>query len=534
MGSMRGSMVLAMALMVMIGVGAATSFADAARFESYQLQALPDNANILIGPFYSDLAFFQSVGIRYVKSSGKGMEYLYASRDSSGSSLGGSVTGQGSSGSGRGQIKKDGIDYPLVSQLTDRNYLLVSKYMSIDVSFSLTYRYFPNASEDNRFDVEIIDPGFDAQMGSFSLSTSGDARMSEFNGRNTGSYSEKSSGFSANLSTDFELTPFVRARLYERPSYRVDYVDQRGYSDNLSGQRYPVFQNLLGMDLDWQMAPDKTLGYTASRTDTVPQDNNYDINQSVVYRQMLEYRQQLNPLTSAGARADYFWRDYLDARGSQVQHDYEVFMNSDVTEDTSINAMIGYSMGTLSGASADETNGTSDVVIGEVGIQTRLSETLSHGLSCSRSQRAGFIAGFEVTDAVRYNIQCVWPESWSLGFSTAYEAVTPIKAAVSDYTDWANQISASRPLTRDLVLTLASVYVMRMNATPVEGEVGYGDVYMSRDYDTWATTAGLIQTLGKRLKLYTYVEHLERISSEELLQGTRNTVGMTLGYYYDF
>ena len=533
-------MVFAIALVVMMAVVATTAWADVARFESYQLQAVPDNANILIGPFYSDLAFYQSVGIRYITTSGPGADYLLGKRASysqNSSPVSGAVSGLGSSsgGSGRGQIRKDGVDFPTVSQLTDKNYVLISKYMSFDISFSLTYRYFPNGSEDNALDVEIIDPGFNAQMGSFALSTSGDARMSQYSGRDTTESGEQHKGFSANLSSDFELTPFVRARIYDRPSYRTDYVDQRGYSDTLSGQKCPIFQNLVGLDCDWLVAQDKTVGYTASRTDTTPQGTtNFDIRQSVVYNQMVEYRQQVNPLTAVGARAIYIWSDFAAGRGHQFQQDYETFMNTDVTPDSSLNAMIGYSLADVTGAGAFETNSTSGAVIGSLGLQTRLSETLTHGISYSRSQRAGFMAGVEVIDAIRYNIQCVWPDSWSLGYSTAYEIGTPSLAAITKYTDWMNHLSASRPLTKDLTLTMASVYTMRMNTAPAQGDIGYGDVYMNSDYDTWVTTVGFIQTLGKRLKLYTYVEHLERMSNSQLLQVSRNTVGMTLGYYYDF
>lgn len=505
--------------------------AQTARFDSYGLQNVPENANIRIGNFSSDLAFFQSVGVRYMNSQGDGMDFLYGGYGSS-ESL---APGQANS---YGRVKKDGFDMPLISQLTSRNYYLLSKYFAADISFSLTYRAFPNGTEDNSFDVEIVDPGFYATMGSFTFGASQDGWAGAFNGRNTQAYAGSgAAGFSANLSADFELTPFIRGRIFDRPSYRVDYVDSHGYTDNLSGQKYPVFENLAGLDLDWQMAPDKNLGYTFSRLDTIPQDNNYDVTRSVIYHQMVDYRQQINSLTAAGLRSDYYWRDYLDARGAQFQQDYLAYMTSDLTENTSMNLSLGYSMAELSseeGSSLYETNGTSDVVIGGFGVQTRLSETLSHGISYQRYQRAGFIAGFEVTDSVRYNIRYANPESWAIGFYSSYESVTPKLANAAPYSDWMNQISASRPLTRDLMLTMATAYTMRMNEVPTSGQLGEDDIFLSNDYDTWATTIGLIKTLTDRLKLYTYAEHLERLSSDELLAGTRDTVGMTLGYYYDF
>ena len=407
--------------------------------------------------------------------------------------------------------------------------------MSLDISFALTYRAFPMGSEDNTFDVEITDPGFFAHMGSFTFGATEGGWLGTYRGQNTSAYSGSSGGgFSANLSADFELTPFVRGRVYDRPSYSSAYVDQRGYSDPLSGQRYEVFQNIVGLDLDWQMAEDKTFGYSASRTDTIPQNNAYDISRSVIYQQMLKYRQQVNPLTAAGLRADYYWRDYLGARGSQFQQDYEAFMTSEVTEDSSISAALGYSMLELNSAGRYEANGISDVVIGEVGLQTRLSEFLSHGISYQRSQRAGFMAGAEVVDRIGYHVRWVDPESWAIAYRSDYESVTPKLVAARAYTDWLNQISASRPLTHDFVLVLASAYSMRMNKQPMSGEIGEGQLFLSNNYDTWTSTVGLIQTLTARLKLYYYGEHIARISSNPLLKGTRDTVGMTLGYYYDF
>jgi len=506
--------------MLLVGLGAATAFSQMARFDSYGIGQVPENANINLFPYYGDFAFYQSVGVRYMKSSGAGMDYLYG----------------GTSGQQYGAVKKDGIEFPLISQLTMRNYLLISKYMSVDLSFSMTYRAYPNGTEDNTFDVEILDPGFSAQMGSFAFGATKDGWLGSFNGRNMEAYSGSGGqGFSANLSMDFELTQFLRGRFYDRPSYRVDYVDQHGYTDTLSGQRYPVFQNILGMDLDWQIAGDKTLGYSISRIDTVPQGNTFDISRSVMYHSMLDYRQQLSPLTAAGIRIDQYWRDYLNARGSQFQQDFLAYMNSDVTEDSVISAGLGYSIAQLSGATGSyETNGTSGAIIGNVGIQTRLNDSTSHGLSFTRQQRSGFMSGFEVVDAYRYQIQWADPESWAVGFSTVYETVTPRMVKAASYSDWMNQISASRPLAPDLTLTLASAYTMRMNGQVKTGDIGSDSLFLSNDYDTWATTVGLIKTLTKRLTLYMYAEHLDRLSSNPQLAGTRDTVGMTLGYYNDF
>lgn len=529
MGSKRCALVLGTALIMWLGSGRSLLFGQVARFDSYQIQQVPENANIMLFPYFGDFAFFQSVGVRYIRSSGEGMDYLYGQSQSA------SVSGEGATGERYGQVKKDGLDFPLITQLSSRNYLILSKHMTLDVSFSITYRGFPNGTEDDTFDVEIIDPGFYAQMGSFTFGATREGGLGLFSSINSDPYGgRRQSGFSANASMDVELTPYVRMRVFEKPSYRVDYVDARGNTDTLSGKRYPVFQNLLGLDFDWQMASDKSLGYTFERTDTVPQGNEYDINRSVVHHQMVDYRQKVNPLTAVGVRFDTYWRDYLDARGSQFQQDVLGYMNTDLTEDSSFNAGLGYSYGTLDRGGAYETNGTSDAVIGQVGLQTRLTESLSHGVSYERSQRSGFQAGFEVVDTIRYNIKWADPASWTVGFATAYERVTIRLANTSDYNDWLNEVSALRPLTKDLTLTLASSYMLRMNGSARAGELGGESLFVSNDYDTWTSTVGLVQTLTLHLKLYTYVEHMERLSPEPRLAGTRDTVGLTVGYFNDF
>jgi len=515
---------LGISMLIWAGFGMGTSVAQVARFDTYGLQQVPENANINLFPYFADFSFFQSVGVRYMKSSGEGMDYLYGVNSS-----------RIADGQRYGQVKKDGLEFPLISQLTAKNYLLLSKYMSVDLTVALTYRGFPNGTEDDTFDVEIVDPGFYATMGSFTFGASKDGWLGAFNGNNMEAHGgSRQGGFSANLGFDFELTPFVRGRIYDRPSYRVDYVDQRGNADSLSGQRYPVFQNMLGFDLDWQMAEDKTLGYSLERIDTIPQNNTYDISRSVVYHQMMDYRQQVNPLTAAGVRGDTYWRDYLVSRGKQFQQDVMVYMNSELTEDSTISAGLGYSYGELTQGGGFETNGTSGTVIGNLGLQTRLTDSVSHGMSYSRQQRAGFMSGFEVVDSLGYHIQWADPESWAVGFSTTYSTVKTKLAAASSYSDWMNQISASRPLAPDLVLTLASAYTARMNGQTQAGDIGADNIFINNDYDTWASTAGLIKTLTERLKLYAYVEHLARLSPNPQLAGTRDTVGLTLGYFNDF
>lgn len=525
--------VIGSALVFLAGVSRVFAVGEENRFETYDLQKVPENANIMLFPYYGDFAFYQSAGVRYMRSSGEGMQYLYASHQQQVNAAVNPVSSTASPNSPEyGAIKKDGIEFPLVSQLITHNYFLLSKDSIFEATINFTYLAYPNGTEDNVFD---IGPQVDAQMGSFSFGASKDGWLGAFNGSNMEAHGgNRGAGASANFSSDFELTPYLRGRLFDQPSYRVDYVDARGNNDLLSGQKYPVFQNLAGADMDWQMAPDKTFSDTFSRTDTFPQNNGYDITRSVVYHQMADYRQQLSKLTAAGIRSDTYWRDYLNKRGKQFQQDTMGYINSDVTEDTTVNASLGYSLAKISGGNGYETNGTSGVVIGSAGFTTRMTESLSHGFSYSRSQRAGFLAGIEVLDSVRYNIQWSNPDTWAVGFITTYEQIATQLGNASNYTDWMSQLSVSRPLAPDLLMTVATAYTMMMNDTPRAGQLGADNLFIANDYDTWGTTVGVVKSFTENLKLYLYGEHLVRLSSNAQLAGTRDTVGMTLGYYYDF
>jgi hypothetical protein len=287
------------------------------------------------------------------------------------------------------------------------------------------------------------------------------------------------------------------------------------------------------LDLNWLMAKDKNMAYAVSRTDSVPQDDYFSSQRSVIYRQSLAYQQQLNPVTAGGGRADYTWRDYAEGRGFQRQQDYLGFLSIDLTEDTLIKTSLGYSMAELSDAGTYETNGTSDSVIGSFDVVSRLTDRSEHSIGFSRRQRAGFTAGLEIVDALNYALR--WANDlWSAGFLSSYQIVETRLSRTSNYRDWVNQITATRVLSPNLMLTLGTAYALRYNDTPPAGNVEEGVVMLSSDYDTWASNVGLTYHLTEHLVAYAYVDHTARISDDPELEFTRDTVGTTLVYRYDF
>ncbi len=502
------------AILLMGVVLGTTVFAQALRFDAYREPQPPEGANLRLGPFYSDLVFEQSVGYRYTRSSGQGSEYLFSEK--------------------LGRLRKDGSDFPTVSRLGFRNYLIIGKYMDLDFSFDLRYSYFPMGTEDDEFAVELAGPGPSLRMGAFTFGMTKDSWQGSYNGRQSSVYTgSEGYGFLANLSSDFQLTPFVRGRVYDNPSYRVDYVDDRGYTDSLSGRKYPVFQNVVGLDLDWLMAKDKNMAYAVSRTDSIPQDDFFDSQRSVIYRQSLAYQQQLNPVAAGGGRADYTWRDYTEGRGFQRQQDYLGFLSLDLTENTLIKTSMGYSMAELSDAGTNETNGASDSVIGSFDVVSKLTDRAEHSIGYSRRQRAGFTAGLEIVDSLNYGLR--WANDlWSVGFLSACQIVETRLSLASNYRDWVNQVTATRALSPNLTLTLATAYTLRYSDTPPAGNLEEDVVMLSSDYDTWASNAGLTYQLTEHLVAYTYVDHTARISDTPELAFTRDTVGTTLVYRYDF
>lgn len=484
------------------------------RFDEHRERQIPDHANLRLGPFMSDLALSLSAGYRYVTTSGEGRDYLYQNT--------------------RGRILKDGSDIPLVAELSMRNYMIISKYVDLDVSFLAGYHSFPMGTEEDFPLFDVIGAGLTARLGSFAYSGGGEGWIGDFNGRTEASTYMRAGqgGLTASISSDFALTPYVRGQLYDVPTYRTEFVDERGYADTASGRKYKAFVNLVGLDMDWLMAKDKNLAYSASRTDTLPQGSEFDVQKSVVYNQNVALQKQLNPVASGGVRANHTWRLYDQVRGDEFQQDYSTFLGAELSENSSMQAALGYSMGELTSANEWETNSTSDAVIGMLRLKSQLSDNLSHQIGYERSQRGGFNGGFEVLDAVHYGIS--WNnQDWQVAFLTVYRMAEPRLYRSNRYTDWLNQISLAKPLTQYLTLTLATAYTIRDNSAVKTGDAGEGDLLVANSYDTWASNVGLTYAITKRLKASAYVEHLERFSDNNSLAFSRDTAGMTLAYDLD-
>ena len=512
--SMRARrLVVAVAILAALPAAAQTL-----RFDSDRPFAIPENANIRLGDvFYSDLAWSQSLGYRYVRTAGPGAGSLFSA--------------------GRGQITEDGSDFPIISALHVRNGLLLGSSTEVDLSFTMQYAYYPLGTEDDNFQFTMVDLGLYSRMGAFTFALTKDYWQGAFNGGYGQAYvGSQGAGALGVFQVSFAPTPFFQGRLYDQPSYRVMYLDDRGLVDNFSGQKYRAFENTAGIDTGWLLAKDKNVTAGFSRVDTLPQGQAYRNLRSAVYNGNVGYNQQVNPLLMAGARADYAWTRYTASgasRGDQFQQDYTTFANFDLTDLTTLRLDAGVSRVKLTNPSAFENAGSSDTVVGSAGINSQISKHLAHALSFSRTQSRGFQAGAEIVNLGSYQLS--WnSDMLSASVATALRDVSTRLSSVPGYRDWLTQLNLSHPLTEHINLYGSTAYSVRLNGSVAAGGFGTGQPYLQDDYDTWVSTLGIGYTILPGLVLSSYVEHLNRFSSGSQLEYTQDTFEVDLAYSYDF
>jgi len=440
------------------------------------------------------MAFSQSAGYRYSRSSGAGTDFLYANR--------------------RGTIIKDGQEFPIISSFGFRNYLLITRRADLDMSFWVSYEHYPLGTQEDELNLDV------AQEGIF-----------------------------ANLSTEFALTPVIKGFVYEDAVYRTDYVDTRGIADEYGGEKYEYFRNKAGLDVDWLIAKDKNLGGSASRLDVIPRDDEFYDKERITYHEGLSYEQEVLPGIIAGMRAGYWQTDYRDStRQDTDRQDYSLFasvtrgdvmgVGVELTEMSTLSLSLGYSFGyrygrartltTTSDAGGEESDiereAESDMesVVGEVALRTHLRHDLSHSVNYFRRLRGGFNSAFELVDAYNYRID--WKgKATTASLYTGLSVVEP--SAGNKYSDWHSGIDISYPLVPYIALLLSSKYTVRENhgivvtTTDAEEEI---EVEWQDDYNTWVSQIGTSFSVTRRIKFYSSVQHIERESDSSNLEYERD------------
>ncbi|MBA4386923.1 MAG: hypothetical protein C0404_03015 [Verrucomicrobia bacterium] len=466
--------------------------AQTLRFSNHRKLAEPQDAILRIGPLYSTIAFSQSAGYRYSSSSGAGTDYLESGH--------------------KGVIKEDGYDYPLVSTLTMRNYMLVTKDSDLDMSVTVSYEHYPMKTQDNAFNVNLGEEGI-----------------------------------IGDLSTEIAVTPFIKGTIFDGAIYRTDYVDTRGISDRYGGSRYRHFQNTVGINLDWLMTEEQNMAFSAARLDQVPSGDDFADQKGYTYSELVGYQRKLTDYLVCGLAADFAQSTYTATnRPGASTMNYSASSSARVTTFTTAGASLGYSVGSVeSGGLGDETDTSS--ATGSFSLETRLSKTLVHSLALSRAQRGGFKAALEIADSYSYNLS--WHDDLaSAALHSTLSKVDPQSTAVGDYSDWTSGVELSFPLARFIVLKATSAYAVRTNeklqktaaAGPADGAAGSGSgtapgsAESTSDYNTWISRASTgfgiwrDRELGAEVTFTTYFEHAARTSDNENLRYERDTYGADL------
>jgi len=473
-GCWRGFVLLALLCMT-----PANAQAQGLRFGNHRVVAPPDYATLRIGPFYSAVDFSQSAGYRYTHSSGSGTDFLYSNR--------------------RGVTLEDGSELPLITRIDLRNYLIITRNVDLDMSIGVSYEHYPLETQEDETTVHMVDEGV---YGS--------------------------------LSMGIMLNPFLKGTAYDKVVYRTDYIDTRGIEDPYGGRQYEYFQNELGVDMDWLPAMNQNLGFSASRFDMIPNEDEYADQESVAYREGLVYEYSLYSGLVVGLRADHTQTDYAaDTRKDTRKEDYSAFVRFGEEKDipltgaSVLSLRAGYSEGYA--LDPDVTNETDQAtVFGEASLKTQLRRDLAHQFSYGRYLRGGFSTAFEQVDTYGYAIDWKGARASARLYSTVNE-VTPSSSAVNQYRNWSSGIGASFPLTYYIDLHFSTVYSVRDNQ-----DTATGDEEWQNDYDTWSSRLGTSFAITRKVDFTTYVQHVERLSDSEDLEYERDTFSAMFTFKHRF
>ncbi|OGV86659.1 MAG: hypothetical protein A2340_02110 [Lentisphaerae bacterium RIFOXYB12_FULL_60_10] len=469
----RTVVLMAAGVLVMV---AGPAHAQNLRYSNHRELEIPEYAMFRLGPFYSDMTLSQTAGYRYSRGTGAGTDFLSNNR--------------------RGVIREDGEEFPLITDIGLRNYLLISRRADLDFSMNLRYEHYPRETQEDAFSIDLADEGV-----------------------------------SADLSLMTAVTPFVKVTAGDRFLYRTDYVDTRGMEDRYGGQEYEFFENTFGVDTDWMLMEDHNLGISASRKDHLPQLDGFDEQELVAYVESLVYEVRLSPFLVLGASAGFAQNQYpATNRPDSASQQYGMHADARLTEYSTARAHVGYSL-----ASTDGGGDIPGTLVGGISLATRLAENLNHGLSFNRERRPGFRVAFETRDSVQYNLS--WTDvDTAASLFAGYSVFDPDDPLSTGYADWSAGIRTVFPLWfRMLNLELSSDYSRRDNdAATLDPAAGIDDLEQQADYDTWVSRAATRLKLTQRSDLTFSYEHIERTSDADQLAYTRDVVAALWRYTYKF
>lgn len=443
----------------------------------------PDFATFRVGPLYSHLWLSQEVGVRYTEGTLGVVDYL--------------------AGTQRGAYRDNGIDFPLITSVTLRNYMLISRYMDVDVTLWARYEHYPLKTQDDMFIMNLADP-------------------------------ELMADFSTSFLWELFPASYLKIKVFERPAYLLDYVDQRGTSDPYGGVRYHRFENDAGLDADILLRSDMDVALSFSRHDVVGVSEAFANQEQTGYSGSAAYEYQLTPIFLTGLRAGYQDVDYVSTtRGDFVSQNLMVFADAELSEQSKVSAAVGYGTGASSA-----TNGTSgrietDNVLGAFSFQTEIMRDTSFLASYTRAIRSGFNYGVETVDTLMGRIG--WTDgALAVNLSSELAGVDVAGDYGIGYDDWRSAIDISYPLAADCTVGFTSSYLVR-DVSPLPGMETAGlPSEIVHDYTTWVNRLRGTLAVMKNLTLGAYVEYVLRDSTAEGLKYDRFNAGLNLVFAYEY
>ncbi|MBL7115799.1 MAG: hypothetical protein ISS35_08535 [Kiritimatiellae bacterium] len=477
---------------LMVLLAAPVVFGQAVRFSTHREIAPPDYATFRLGPFYSTMALTERVGYRYTTSTGSGTDYIF--------------------NNSRGEIKEDGHDFPIISTLSFRNYLIINRNMDLDASFSLGYAYYPLDTQEDEFFFTLPEEGI----------------------------------YGA-ISSSFRLTPYVYGTIYDNISYQTDYVDTRGVNDRYGGSRYERFSNDTGAQMNWDVGSRERLIFGLSRYHEIPNDDEFEDQERVRYTESLAFESEVWDGARAGVRGRFWQTFYVDPeREDTALQDYSVYFTAKeggmgmfpVGEASTLSMSVGVGVATSRGSERGEEinnqeyspKGDSVELTRTIDLETQLSKTLRHSLGYARDIREGYNSSYEIYDLYSYRLN--WQgEISSASFFSRYSDVESSGATDWPYTSWGNGATLSYPILDWLTLNASTVYTIRENKAEFEN---VDDPENSSNYDKWDSRIGTDFRIHKEMTFSTYFAHYERISDDEELEFTRDTFEAYVSYHHQF
>ena len=456
--------------------GAASVSAQSLRFGNHQdVGTPPEYANLRVGPFYSSLTFSQSFGYRYTKSEGTGTDFLF--------------------GNSRGTILEDGSDFPLISKITSRNFLPISRTTSFEASFSAEYYHYPMDTQEDDF---IFDIGEEGIFGAFSF--------------------------------EWQPTDTLAFTIYDNPSLAIDYIDARGLFDDYGGQKYDRFENELGIRGDWNIAKSHNITMDFERFDLKPLDDEFNDQERVTYSAGLGLQRLIEPWGVLGLSLSAQDNEYTASdRPPSDSWAISGYGDFDLTDMTFLGLSAGYYDGTAEGSGDSGESGGS----GSVRLNSQLNKNWSHSLDASRSLELGFESAFELTDIFRYSVNYV-SDFLSAQIYVAALDVTPSEEEVAGYSDLTYGVNGQYPLTKSFTLVGDLYLVERENDVPPGAEEDEEFPELSSDYDTLHASLGGNYAFYQNLSFYTGIHYADRDSEDPNLVFERFTYRAMFTYTYDF